>query len=132
MSTTVLRAHGLPPTYVAGANLSPATREALREINLHFHDLRREAGSRWMDAGVPLATIQRWLGHANVSQTSTYLAGTASSEHEAMRRFEEHREAALQPARNEGVTGGLTRAQAAAGREERPNENAVGREGPIM
>jgi len=25
--------------------------------DLHFHDLRREAGSRWMDAGVPLATI---------------------------------------------------------------------------
>ena len=27
--------------------------------DLHFHDLRRGAGSRWMDAGVPLATIQR-------------------------------------------------------------------------
>ena len=26
-----------------------------------------------MDAGVPLATIQRWLGRANISQTSTYL-----------------------------------------------------------
>ena len=43
---------------------------------LHFHDLRREVGSRWMDAGVPLATIQRWLGHHNISQTSTYLAGS--------------------------------------------------------
>jgi integrase len=29
--------------------------------DLHFHDLRREAGSKWMDAGIPLATIQRWL-----------------------------------------------------------------------
>ena len=27
--------------------------------DLRFHDLRREAGSRWMDAGIPLATIQR-------------------------------------------------------------------------
>ena len=57
--------------------------------DLHFHDLRREAGSRWMDAGVPLATIQRWLGHANIAQTSTYLAASAAGEHEAMRRFEE-------------------------------------------
>ncbi len=55
---------------------------------LRFHDLRREAGSRWMEGGVPLATIQRWLGHANISQTSTYLATTAHSEHEAMQRFE--------------------------------------------
>ena len=57
--------------------------------DLHFHDLRREAGSRWMEGGVPLATIQRWLGHTNISQTSVYLATTTGSEHEAMRRFEE-------------------------------------------
>jgi integrase len=57
--------------------------------DLKFHDLRREAGSRWMEAGVPLATIQRWLGHANISQTSTYLATTTAGEHDAMRRFEE-------------------------------------------
>jgi integrase len=25
-----------------------------------------------MDAGIPLATIQRWLGHANISQTSPH------------------------------------------------------------
>ena len=43
---------------------------------LHFHDLRREAGSRWTDANVPLATIQRWLGHTNIAQTSTYLGAS--------------------------------------------------------
>lgn len=57
--------------------------------DLHFHDLRREAGSRWMEAGVPLATIQKWLGHTNIAQTSTYLSTTTAGEHEAMRRFEE-------------------------------------------
>jgi len=58
--------------------------------DLHFHDLRREAGSRWMDAGVPLATIQRWLGHANISQTSTYLAASTGGDESAMMRaFEE-------------------------------------------
>lgn len=59
--------------------------------DLHFHDLRREAGSRWMEGGVPLFTIQRWLGHANIAQTSTYLATTAQAEHDAMRRFEASR-----------------------------------------
>jgi integrase len=60
-----------------------------RITGLRFHDLRREAGSRWMDAGVPMGTIQRWLGHANVSQTSTYLETTTVGEYEAMRRFDE-------------------------------------------
>lgn len=57
--------------------------------NLHFHDLRREAGSRWMDAGIPLATIQRWLGHANISQTSTYLGASLGADEQDMRVFEE-------------------------------------------
>ena len=57
--------------------------------DLHFHDLRREAGSRWMDAGVPLATIQRWLGHANISQTSTYLGASLGGDEQDMQRFEE-------------------------------------------
>ena len=60
---------------------STLTRAGIRD--LHFHDLRREAGSRWMDAGVPLATIQRWLGHANISQTSTYLGADLGGDEEA-------------------------------------------------
>jgi len=56
---------------------------------LHFHDLRREAGSRWMDAGVPLATIQRWLGHHNISQTSTYLSASLGNDADDMEAFEQ-------------------------------------------
>src|SRR4029079_12567810 len=55
---------------------------------LHFHDLRRKAGSRWMDAGIPLATIQRWLGHANISQTSTYLGASLGGDEQDMRAYE--------------------------------------------
>jgi integrase len=79
------------------------TCERARLVDLHFHDLRREAGSRWMEAGVPLATIQRWLGHTNIAQTSTYLATTMAGEHEAMRRFEE-RIGRLIPVDTEGGT----------------------------
>ena len=65
--------------------------------DLHFHDLRREAGSRWLEGGVPLQTVRDWLGHSNISQTSTYLESTLKGQHEAMRRFEEARLAACKP-----------------------------------
>ena len=87
----VLKAHGHTPTYTTGANLTPASRAALAVIDLHFHDLRREAGSRWLEGGVPLHTVKDWLGHTNIAQTSTYLAGTMQTQHDAMRRFEERR-----------------------------------------
>ncbi len=129
--TAVLKSHGHEPTYSKGANLDGASRAALAAINLHFHDLRREAGSRWMDAGVPIATIQRWLGHANVSQTSTYLAGTSSGEHEAMRRFEERR-AALQAFATGSKTGGRKSPRSAVTADTRPNKTAVGHEPAVM
>lgn len=94
--TAVLRAHGHTPLWlkVKGAHgkvgpiLSPESQEAYRAADLHFHDLRREAGSRWMDAGVSLATIQRWLGHANISQTSTYLAASHGRDEDDMHAYE--------------------------------------------
>jgi integrase len=52
---------------------------------LHFHDLRREAGSRWLEGGVPLHTVRAWLGHSNISQTSTYFATTFEAQHDVMR-----------------------------------------------
>ncbi|MGE3520425.1 MAG: tyrosine-type recombinase/integrase [Vicinamibacterales bacterium] len=92
--------------------------------DLHFHDLRREAGSRWMEAGVSLATIQKWLGHTNISQTSTYLATTATGEHEAMRRFEE-RMGRLTPIDTEGGTRPLDRVQSAGTPTGNPQQNTV-------
>jgi hypothetical protein len=40
--TAVLRAHDHQPEWVAG-KLSPASRERLQAIDLHFHDLRHHA-----------------------------------------------------------------------------------------
>jgi integrase len=89
--TTVLKAHGHEITVTKTRDFSPCLKAALRQIDLHFHDLRREAGSRWLEGGVPLHTIQRWLGHTNISQTSTYLAVTEAGSHEAMAKFDEAR-----------------------------------------
>jgi hypothetical protein len=96
--TAVLRAHDHRPTFTATANLSPESRAALAAIDLHLHDLRREAGSRWLEGGVPLHTIREWLGHTSIAQTSTYLAGTIKTQHDAMTAFETRRAALQQTA----------------------------------
>jgi integrase len=140
--TAVLKAHGHPVKLSKTMNLTPECRAALQAINLHFHDLRREAGSRWMDAGVPLGTIQRWLGHTNISQTSTYLAGSAWGDHRAMEAFEAARERAsasqsegdsrLQRIATDAGSGGQTAPQSAKQPKEKAHKSAVGYEPTIM
>jgi hypothetical protein len=53
----------------------------------------------------PLHQIQRWLRQSNIAQTSTYLAGTDSGQHDAMARFDalrQSREAAAAEAKSDG------------------------------
>jgi integrase len=86
----LLKANGFKSVYKAGA-LRPECRAALKQIDLHFHDLRREAASRWLEYGTPIHTVRHWLGHSTLSQTSTYLASSLEAEDAAMRRFDEAR-----------------------------------------
>lgn len=101
--TTVLKAHGHQPVWIrrtkvgpgepCGPRLSPASQAVYKGINLHFHDLRHEAGSRLLEAGWPVHHVQHMLGHANLSQTSTYLNPTAIGLQESMRKLDETRAA---------------------------------------
>jgi len=77
--TAVLKAHGHKPTFTDIANLSQQSRVVLDAVDLHYHDLGREPGSRWLERGVDLHTVRDWLGHTSIEQTSTYLAGTVYS-----------------------------------------------------
>jgi integrase len=86
--TCVLRAHGHEPAWVRRGTLSEASRTALAAIDLHFHDLRHEAGCRWLEQGWPIHHVQEMLGHANLSQTSTYLHASEMGLQDSMRRFE--------------------------------------------
>jgi len=122
--TAVLKAHGHTPAYDADGQLTPACRATYQAIDLHFHDLRREAASRWLDAGIPLHTIQRWLGHANLSQTSRYLNVTDTGSHDAMARFDAAR--GLQPIATEGGTRGHSGPSTASTTDEKPQETANG------
>jgi integrase len=111
--TTVLKAHGHTPVWIwtkkKGPNdkgttkLSPESQAAYRSIDLHFHDLRHEGGSRLLEAGWPAHHVQHMLGHASLQQTSTYLNATLRGLHESMRTLEQSRAAckplASRPAR---------------------------------
>jgi integrase len=78
--TAVLKAHGHQPQWVKGKSnqLAPESLAAYHAINLHFHDLRREFGSRVLESGSSLIEARDLLGHANISQTSTYLQSTTT------------------------------------------------------
>lgn len=60
-------------------------------VGLHFRDLRREAGSRMLEGGVPEHVVQRMLGHANLATTSRHLKKTRGVMHDAMQKFVERR-----------------------------------------
>ncbi len=90
-ATAVLKAHGHEPTWVpapkGGRVLSVESRAQLAAIDLHFHDLRHEAGSRLLEAGWPVSHVQQMLGHADLKQTSTYLNVTSTSLLDSMTRY---------------------------------------------
>ncbi len=53
--------------------LSETSNAAFAEVDLHWHDFRRECASRWLEEGVDLREIQYPLGHASVTTTERYL-----------------------------------------------------------
>ena len=99
--TCVLRANGHVPQW-SRHQFTEASRRAYREVDLHLHDLRREFASRILESGSSLVEARDLLGHANVSQTSTYLQSTARSLGLAIERKEEH-ERLLAEARARGA-----------------------------
>jgi integrase-like protein len=108
--TCVLKAHGHKASYTKTNALSEASRQAHEAIDLTFHDLRHETGSRLLEAGWPLHNVSHMLGHANIAQTSTYLNATKVGLQDAMRRLDASRcnpvakqaETEHPPVRNEG------------------------------
>jgi len=89
--TAVLVAHGVEAAWTATNSLDPASRAAFRAIGLHFHDLRHEAGSRWLEAGWPLSHVRDMLGHTDIKTTSTYLNANRTLLQESMKKLDKAR-----------------------------------------
>lgn len=70
----VLKAHGVSPEWRKGSykDLAPDGQQRLREINLHWHDVRHEYASRLVERNVPLAQVRDLLGHASIVTTERY------------------------------------------------------------
>ena len=128
--TAVLKAHGHKPTFTDIANLSRQSRVALDAVDLHFHDLGREPGSRWLERGVDLHTVRDWLGHTSIEQTSTYLAGTTKTQHDAMRLVDVRKDALQEVATRSKTGAKATRHRPEGG--QKISTNAIGREATIM
>jgi integrase len=73
---TVLKSHGVTPKWVKGkpGQLTAECRDALRRIDLHFHDLRREFACTLLETpDTAMHDVQEFLGHGNITTTSRYL-----------------------------------------------------------
>jgi integrase len=46
--------------------------------NFYLHRFRKTCATRWSEAGVPVRTIQHWLGHKSLETTQKYLGITDS------------------------------------------------------
>ena len=62
-------------------------KEALKEAGVRavrFHDLRHTFGTHCAAAGVPMRTLQEWMGHAQLSTTEIYADYAPSAQEKAM------------------------------------------------
>ena len=54
--------------------------------DLHWHDLRRECGSRLAERGVDVLKVKELMGHASITTTQRYFATTTEAVGDSMRK----------------------------------------------
>lgn len=68
-------AHPTTGKAIAKANVTRRLHKALEDAELDdhvFHDLRHTFGTTMAAAGVPMRTLQEWMGHKHISTTERY------------------------------------------------------------
>ena len=69
-----LIANGVTPEYVKrGGYLTSSCTAKLKDVDLHWHDLRHECATRWLEGGLDVREIQVLLGHRKLEITQRYL-----------------------------------------------------------
>jgi integrase len=87
-----------------------ATCRRAKVAGLHFHDLRREFGSRLLESGADPHDVREFLGHANITTTSRYLTSTPLRLERALARMESE---GLETGRDKAAEGQATNGTAA-------------------
>lgn len=75
------------------------TCQKARITDLHFHDLRHEAASRWLDDGIALLQVQHLLGHRSIATTSRYANASPTSAENSLHDWDRRRTLRLRPAK---------------------------------
>lgn len=58
-------------------------------MKVTFHTLRHTFASKWLQRGVPIYTVSKWLGHSSVKMTESVYGHLSQNHHiETMRRYE--------------------------------------------
>jgi integrase len=56
--------------------------------HIRFHDLRHTFATRLVRSGVDIITVQKLLGHSNITTTSRYAHSSADAKMEAVKRLD--------------------------------------------
>lgn len=90
----VLGAHGHAAEWTTKPKhqLTGRSAAALKAIGWHFHDLRHEAGCRWLESKIfDLEQIRQLYGHATIAQTAKYLHAASGSAFKAAPDYDAYR-----------------------------------------
>ena len=124
-TVAVLKAHGIDPQWRKGSykDLSAECQQRLRDINLHWHDLRHEYASRLVERGVPLAQVRDLLGHASIVTTERYDNQTREALQAAVERLEAWKMFDHEARFMDGLLGGRHSGASEDARDGEPGKN---------
>jgi integrase len=71
-------------TSVQGAFFKARLKAGINKRGISLHSLRHSYATHLLEAGVPLPTIQRYLGHSHIETTMVYLHLTPEGQREAI------------------------------------------------
>jgi site-specific recombinase XerD len=84
---SAIAAQSMPDRTVGGAMRRAVVLTGIQKKHVSVHTLRHCYATHLLEAGVPLSTIQRYLGHANIQTTLVYVHLTTAGQKDAREKI---------------------------------------------